>query len=59
MVCLLEVKCALCGKKEIITEVHKDFERLTKKPKTIYFCEQCNAKLQYEAVEYNKPKKPI
>lgn len=55
----MEVRCALCGKKEIITEVHKDFERLTKKPKTIYICEQCNAKLQYEAVEYNKPRKPI
>jgi len=56
---LLEVRCSLCGKKESITEVHKDFERITKNPKSVYFCQMCLSKLQYDALEYNKPKKPI
>ncbi len=55
----MEVKCSLCGKKEVITEVHKDYERLSKNPKTVYFCQMCLARLQYDALEYNKPKKPI
>lgn len=55
----MEVRCALCGKKEVLTDVHKDFERIEKNPQLTYFCDLCLSKLQYEAVEYNKPKKPI
>lgn len=56
---VLEVRCALCGKKEVISDVHKDYDKLTKNPKTIYFCDLCLSRVQYEAGEYNKPKKPI
>lgn len=55
----MEVRCALCGKKEIITTAHKDFERIEKNPKSTYFCEMCLSRVQYEAVEHGKPKKPI
>jgi uncharacterized protein YlaI len=56
---VLEVRCSLCGRKEIISEVHKDFEKIVKNSRTIYFCDLCLSKVQYEANEYNKPKKPI
>lgn len=55
----MEVRCTMCGKKVIITDEHIDFERLSKKPKTLYFCEMCQAKLQHEAQDYQKPIKPI
>jgi uncharacterized protein YlaI len=56
---VLEVRCSLCGRKEAISDVHKDYEKITKNPKSLYFCDLCLSKVQYEAGEYNKPKKPI
>jgi uncharacterized protein YlaI len=48
----LEVRCALCGKREVITDVHKDFDRLEKDPKVTYFCEMCLSKLQFQLPAY-------
>ncbi|HBG22550.1 MAG: DUF2197 domain-containing protein [Syntrophaceticus sp.] len=55
----MEVRCALCGKREVITDVHKDYDSLEKNKKVTYFCEMCLSRLQHDATEYNKPKKPI
>ncbi len=55
----MEVHCSLCGRREAISDVHKDYEKITKNPKTIYICDLCLSKVQYEASEYNKPRKPI
>jgi uncharacterized protein YlaI len=55
----LEVRCSLCGRKEVIKKTHKEYQRLAKNPDAVYFCQICQMKLQYDASEYNKPKKPI
>lgn len=56
---IYEVRCMFCGKKEVIDEDHRDYERFVIKPKTTYVCVMCRAKLEYEAREEQKPAKPI
>ncbi len=55
----MDVRCSLCGRKEAISDVHKDYAKITKNPKAIYICDFCLYRVQNEANEYNKPKKPI
>lgn len=55
----MEVRCSLCGRREAISDVHKDYEKITKNPKSIYICDLCLSKVQHEASDYSKPKKPI
>jgi uncharacterized protein YlaI len=55
----LEVRCSLCGRRETISDVHKDYEKITKNPKSIYICDVCLSKVQHEAGDSSKPKKPI
>ncbi|HHW42006.1 MAG TPA: DUF2197 domain-containing protein [Syntrophomonadaceae bacterium] len=57
----MEVRCMMCGKKVVITEVHKDYEKFVKQgqEKIVFFCEMCANRLQKDALDYNKPKKPI
>ncbi|WP_338825371.1 DUF2197 domain-containing protein [Neomoorella humiferrea] len=55
----MEVKCALCGRKEEITKVHKDYRRLAKDKNAVYTCEICRARLRYQAMQTQKPEKPL
>jgi len=55
----LEVRCAICSKKEEITKIHKDFQRIRQEPKLVYICSQCSKKVKYQAREEQKPKKPL
>jgi len=52
-------RCAFCGKKEEVTPVHKDYNKLRLNPKTVYICTLCERKLRFDAEEFNKPKKPM
>lgn len=57
----MEVRCMMCGKRTVISEVHKDYEKFSKleKEKIVFFCDGCEKKLQKDALDYNRPKKPI
>lgn len=52
-------RCALCGKKEEVEPVHKDYDKIRLNPKTVYICNYCSNKLRFDADEANKPKKPM
>ncbi len=36
------VKCTLCGEKQEITKIHKDYQRLAKNPDGPFVCFKCN-----------------
>mgnify|MGYP005847197311 CR=1 FL=1 len=55
----VSVRCTLCGKKEDIDPVHKDYNKIRHNPKTVYICNHCNNKLRFDADESQKPKKPM
>ncbi|GAW91405.1 DUF2197 domain-containing protein [Calderihabitans maritimus] len=55
----MEVKCSLCGHKDEITKVHKDYQRIAKNPTATFICERCSTRLQVQAQEWQKPKKPM
>ncbi|AKX93682.1 DUF2197 domain-containing protein [Neomoorella thermoacetica] len=55
----MEVKCALCGRKEEITKVHKDYQKLARDKDAVYTCEICRARLRYQAVQQQKPQRPL
>ncbi|HBT20040.1 MAG TPA: DUF2197 domain-containing protein [Peptococcaceae bacterium] len=54
----MEVKCALCGRVDVITKIHKDYFKIARQ-KGSYICEMCEKRVRYQAVECNKPKKPM
>ena len=54
----MEVKCSLCGKTDVITKIHKDYIKIARN-KATYICEMCQNRIRYQAVEQNKPKKPM
>jgi uncharacterized protein YlaI len=49
----------MCGRREALSDAHKDYEKISKNPKITYICEGCLLKVQNEASSHNKPKKPI
>lgn len=57
----MEVRCMMCGRKTVISEIHKDYERFAKqeREKIVFICDHCAQRLQKDALDYNKPKKPI
>jgi len=55
----MEVKCALCGRKEEITKVHKDYQKLARDKNAVYTCEICRARLRYQATRQQKSERPI
>jgi len=55
----VEVRCSLCGRREEITKIHKDYQKLAANPQAPYICSRCSWKVQYEAVEEQKVPKPI
>lgn len=55
----VEVRCALCGRKEELTKVHKDYQRLAANPQSLYICARCSQRVQFEALEEQKSPKPI
>lgn len=57
----MEVRCMMCGRKTVISEIHKDYERFAKqeREKIVFVCDHCAQRLQKDALDYNKPKKPI
>ncbi len=55
----MEVKCSLCGCKEKITKVHKDYCRLARGENIVYVCEICRTRLHLQAVKSQKEEKPI
>ncbi len=55
----MEVRCSICGKKEELTKIHKDFQKLRKNPHAPYICNYCSNKVQYQAKEEQKPKRPL
>lgn len=55
----MEVRCTLCGRREELTKIHKDYQRLAANPKGLYICARCSQRVQFEATEEQKPPKPI
>ncbi|MDN5348029.1 MAG: hypothetical protein PWP65_1593 [Clostridia bacterium] len=49
----MEVKCIICGRKEIITKVHKDYRKLARN-QTVFTCEICREKIKFEANKLQK-----
>ncbi|WP_169734743.1 DUF2197 domain-containing protein [Desulfitibacter alkalitolerans] len=43
------VKCSLCGIKEEISKIHKDYQRLASNPQGIYICFKCNNHVKISA----------
>ncbi|NLW07475.1 MAG: DUF2197 domain-containing protein [Clostridia bacterium] len=56
---MMEIKCSFCGKKEVITKVHKDYRKLARGKNVVYTCETCRARLHFQAVRSQQPQKPI
>ncbi|GEA15108.1 MAG: hypothetical protein PWR22_247 [Moorella sp. (in: firmicutes)] len=56
---LMEVKCSLCGRKEELTKVHKDYRKLARDKNAVYTCETCRARLRYQALQAQRPEKPL
>lgn len=56
---MMDMRCIMCGRKEAITEDHKDYEKLIEKPKSIYVCTRCQAKTYNEAKDGYKTIKPM
>lgn len=54
----MDVKCSLCGKIDVITKMHKDYDKIAKM-KTTYICDMCKNKIRYNATQMNKPRKPM
>lgn len=54
----MDVKCSLCGKTDKITKIHKDYVKIAKTNCT-YICDMCKNKVRLNAVDVNKPKKPM
>lgn len=55
----MELRCIMCGRKEVITEEHKDYNKLMVKPNAVYICTRCQAKTYNEAKDGQNPVKPI
>jgi uncharacterized protein YlaI len=53
----VEVTCIICGKKEELSKLHKEYESLREKQNAAYICEMCNHKLSSEASSKNEIKK--
>jgi len=43
------VKCSLCGLKEEISKIHKDYQRIASNPQGIYICFKCNNSVKISA----------
>jgi uncharacterized protein YlaI len=56
---LVEVRCSVCGRREELTRIHKDYQRLMANPKSVYICARCSQRIQFEATEEQKTPKPI
>ncbi|HHX94740.1 MAG TPA: DUF2197 domain-containing protein [Clostridia bacterium] len=54
----MEVRCSLCGKIDEITKIHKDYMKIARS-NTTYVCEMCQNKVRFNAMDKNKPKKPM
>lgn len=55
----MEVKCSVCGKKETITKIHQEYQKLAKQPEALYVCEFCKFRINFQAKESQKQPKPI
>jgi uncharacterized protein YlaI len=55
----LEVKCSICGKKQEITKIHKDYQKLARNPKENFICWECENRLKYQASKKHEPQRPI
>lgn len=54
------VKCSLCGLKEEISKIHKDYQRFASNPQGIYICFKCNNSVKISAsVTLKKETKPL
>jgi DNA-directed RNA polymerase subunit RPC12/RpoP len=49
----VEVRCAICGKSEVLNKVHKDYQKVSANPGAVYICVTCNAKLSHQASREN------
>lgn len=55
----MEIKCSLCGRKEEISKVHKDYRKLARDKNAVYACEICRTRLHLQAIRSQKPERPI
>lgn len=46
---LMEIRCALCGKKMEINKMDKNFEAVRKGENPVIICEMCQRAARYEA----------
>lgn len=53
----MEVKCSICGKKEEITKIHKDYQKLAANPELHYVCWNCENRMRFQAQKMQKPRK--
>lgn len=57
---MVEARCALCGRKEEVTQEHRDYKKLLEDPKKVtYICNICSNRVRYESEDQQKPKKPM
>lgn len=50
----MEVRCKICGKKEEISKIHKDYAKIASKSSEVYICEACSRRLSLEAARNNE-----
>lgn len=55
----MEVKCVICGKREEIGKIHKDYDRLARDPKGLYICYFCSTRVHKQAKDSLKAPKPM
>lgn len=55
----MEVCCSICGQKQEITKVHKDFQKFRQKVDMAFVCDACSNKVKFQAREKQKERKPL
>jgi len=53
------VKCILCGQKQEISKIHKDYQRLASNPNGPYTCFKCNNNVKISASKEIKTNKKL
>ncbi|HHY59216.1 MAG TPA: DUF2197 domain-containing protein [Clostridia bacterium] len=55
----MKVRCSICGQEQEITKIHKDYQRLAQNPQAPFICRLCTGRVRYQAVEAQKPLRPV
>lgn len=56
----MEVSCTLCGQREEIGKIHKDYQKLASNPQGVFICSRCNLLVRSQLLDQQKKDiKPI